>query len=59
MRMISKAALEDLRRRYTPGIRVELLHMELSDMYGEDLDIIPKRIGEYPKLKIIDEFDLE
>ena len=39
--------------------RVELLHMELSDLYGEDLDIIPKRIGEYPKLKVVDEFDIE
>jgi uncharacterized protein/tRNA (cytidine56-2'-O)-methyltransferase len=39
--------------------RVELLHMELSDLYGEDLDVMPKRIGEYPKLKCIDEFELE
>ena len=39
--------------------RVELLHMELSDLYGQDLDIIPKKIGEYPKLKIVDELDLE
>lgn len=39
--------------------RVELLHMELSNLYGRDLDIIPEIIGEYPKLKctsgIIDE----
>ncbi|AMK13155.1 HD domain-containing protein [methanogenic archaeon mixed culture ISO4-G1] len=39
--------------------RVELLHMELSDLYGEDLDCIPRKIGEYPKLKTVDEFDLE
>ena len=39
--------------------RIELLHMELSDLYGEDLDIIPKRIGEYPRLKTVDEFNLE
>ena len=39
--------------------RVEMLHMELSDLYGKDLDVLPKRIGEYPKLKVIDEFDLE
>lgn len=39
--------------------RVELLHMELSNLYGRDLDVIPEIIGEYPKLKctsgIIDE----
>jgi len=28
MRVISKAALEGLRRRYKPGIRVELLQMD-------------------------------
>ncbi len=39
--------------------RVELLHMELSDLYGEDMDIIPKRIGEYPELKLVDEFNIE
>ena len=39
--------------------RIELLHMELSDLYGEDLDVIPKRIGEYPELKTVDQFDLE
>jgi hypothetical protein len=33
--------------------------MELSDLYGKDLDCMPKKIGEYPKLKVIDEFDLE
>ena len=30
--------------------RVELLHRELSEMYGEDLDIIIDQIGEYPDL---------
>ena len=39
--------------------RIELLHMELSDLYGKDLDIMPKKIGEYPKLKTVDQFDLE
>ncbi len=39
--------------------RIEMLHMELSDLYGEDLDVMPKRIGEYPKLKAIDDFDIE
>ncbi len=39
--------------------RVEILHMELSDLYGRDLDIMPRKIGEYPKLKVVDEFDLE
>jgi hypothetical protein len=33
--------------------------MELSDLYGEDLDVIVKRIGEYPKLKTVGEFDLD
>ena len=28
MRMISKAALDGLRRRYTPGTRVELVQMD-------------------------------
>ncbi len=31
--------------------RIELLHMELSDLYGEDLDCIIGKIGEYPRLK--------
>ena len=35
--------------------RIELLHMELSDLYGEDLDVIVDRIGEFPKLKCIPE----
>lgn len=38
--------------------RIEILHMELSDLYGEDLDVIPDRIGEYPKLKLVDEFGI-
>ena len=38
--------------------RIEELHMELSDLFGEDLDVIPKRIGEFPKLKLVDEYDL-
>ena len=33
--------------------RVEMLHMELSDLYGADLDVIPARIGEYPALAIV------
>ena len=50
MRVISKAALEGLRRRYKPGTRVELLQMDdvqappigtkgtvLSVAYGADL----------------------
>ena len=39
--------------------RVEMLHMELSDLYGEDLDVIPERIGEYPELKIVGDYDLQ
>lgn len=39
--------------------RVELLHMELSDLYGEDLDVIPERIGEHPELKIVGDYDLQ
>ena len=33
--------------------RIELLHMELSDLYGEDLDHIIEKIGEYPELKCV------
>ena len=33
--------------------RIELLHMELSDLYGEDLDSLIGRIGEYPRLKCV------
>lgn len=39
--------------------RVELLHMELSDLYGDDLDVIPDRIGEYPDLLLVDEYDIQ
>ena len=39
--------------------RVEYLHMELSDLYGMDLDVIQSKIGEYPKLKLVDEYDLD
>lgn len=38
--------------------RVEMLHMELSDLYGSDLDGIVDIIGEYPELKLVDEYDL-
>lgn len=31
--------------------RMEALHKELSALYGEDLDVIPGKIGECPKLK--------
>ncbi len=37
--------------------RIEVLHMELSDLYGEDLDSIIGRIGEYPELKCLPEDD--
>ncbi len=33
--------------------RIEVLHMELSDLYGEDLDSIVDRLGEYPRLKCV------
>ncbi len=33
--------------------RIEVLHAELSGMYGEDLDCIIGRIGEYPRLKCV------
>ncbi len=32
--------------------RVEDLHRELSLLYGEDLDCIPGKIGEYPELEL-------
>lgn len=38
--------------------RVEMLHMELSDLYGEDLDVIVDKIGEYPELKAVGDYDL-
>lgn len=33
--------------------RIEALHIELSSLYGGDLDTIPSIIGEYPHLKDI------
>ena len=39
--------------------RVELLHMELSDLYGADLDTIPDKIGEYPELKAVGDYNLQ
>lgn len=33
------------------ALRVELLHQELSEIYGKDLDTIIDVVGEYPKLK--------
>ena len=42
-KLVSKGA-------YRGAERIEALHMELSDLYGEDLDCIPDIIGEYPKL---------
>ena len=33
------------------ALRIEMLHKELSDLYGRDLDTIIDEIGEYPKLK--------
>lgn len=32
--------------------RVEALHWELSELYGENLDVIPRRIGEMPDLEL-------
>lgn len=32
--------------------RIEALHQELSKLYGEDLDVIPERIGELPDLDL-------
>lgn len=32
--------------------RIEALHQELSKLYGEDLDVIPERIGELPDLEL-------
>ena len=31
--------------------RMEALHRELSDLYGEDLDVLVERLGEYPQMK--------
>ena len=33
------------------ALRVEMLHQELSKLYGKDLDLLIDEIGEYPKLK--------
>ncbi len=33
------------------ALRIELLHQELSKLYGEDLDCMVDVVGEYPKLK--------
>ena len=33
------------------ALRVEMLHQELSDLYGKDLDTLVEVLGEYPKLK--------
>ena len=38
--------------------RIEALHRELSELYGEDLDVIPDRIGQYPDLPLARSFDL-
>lgn len=38
--------------------RIEALHRELSELYGEDLDVIPDRIGQYPDLPLARRFDL-
>lgn len=35
---------------YRGAERIELLHRELSEMYGDDLDTLIDKIGEYPKL---------
>lgn len=32
--------------------RIEALHKELSKLYGEDLDVIPGRIGETPRMEL-------
>ncbi len=38
--------------------RIGALHKELSEFYGEDLDVIPDRIGQYPDLPLARSFDL-
>ncbi len=38
--------------------RIIALHKELSDLYGEDLDVIPDIIGHYPNLPLAERFDL-
>ena len=34
------------------ALRIELLHRELSALYGEDLDVIPGKLGEIPRLEL-------
>lgn len=38
--------------------RIEALHRELSGLYGQDLDVIPDKIGQYPDLPLARRFDL-
>lgn len=38
--------------------RIDVLHAELSALYGEDLDVIPDRIGQYPDLPLARRYDL-
>lgn len=37
--------------------RIDALHAELSALYGEDLDVIPDRIGQYPDLPLARRYD--
>lgn len=49
-----RQAVEKLRNKgaFRGADRIEALHLELSELYGKDLDVIPKIIGEYPKLML-------
>ncbi len=38
--------------------RIDALHAELSALYGEDLDVIPDRIGQYPDLPLARRYGL-
>lgn len=38
--------------------RIDALHAELSALYGEDLDVIPDRIGQHPDLPLARRYDL-
>lgn len=38
--------------------RIDALHAELSALYGEDLDVITDRIGQYPDLPLARRYDL-
>lgn len=38
--------------------RIEALHKELSKLYGEDLDVLPEKLGQYPDLPLARRFDL-